>query len=173
MSKKVLLKEGTVRRFMTLANIGSLSNRTVDVLREQDDIEEEGFAEEEVDEVLPGGEELEAELGVAEFGEEGPLDAGVSDEAEANEKLADELADRLAPMIVDVLDDLGADVEEEEDVDDGEGVEVDIEGAEAEVDVGGEEEDLEVSEEDLEALEENLVNTVASRVAARLLTADR
>jgi len=78
-TKKALLAENTVRRFMKLANVNGLADRTITHLKEElEDFEAE--AEEEVEMPLPGGgEEIEAaEVDIAgpPLEEEPPSDEG-------------------------------------------------------------------------------------------------
>jgi len=150
MSKKSLLKEGTVRRFMKLAGTGILAS---DFLTEQDELgaeeeldlggeeggEEMDFADVELDE--PGAEE--GEEGEEEGGEEGEIEDAVR---------------AMVDAIADVASDFGVDVEvgEEEtaelEVPEFEGEEEEELGGEE--GLGGEEEELGGEEEEELALQE-------------------
>lgn len=182
MSKKQLLTESEIRRFMKLANLEPLAKSVVRESWRQEEVEESmmppagGAHEEELEEAgagLTGQDEAEPQ------GSEMPMDAGMEGgeeegEGELTPEKKKEIEDYLEKMLgkkvsVEFSDDdemeVMSDKEDEEDEDDeGEG-----EGAE-----GKKEEDDEDEEEEEEELEETLsedalVETVLARVTARLV----
>jgi len=188
MSKKTLLEEGTVRRFMKLAEMGPIGDNFVSNMFNE---EEEPTPEEaEYDEAeFDAGEELGAEL---EGGDE-MLDVGddvLDDEAEDVEAGVDgelTLTDEEAEAFLAVADriraaleggeapeeipapDMGVEDEGEEELD----VEFDTGEEELDADTGEEELDVDVEEEELvqegpSAVNESLINQVVQRVAKRL-----
>ena len=189
--KKGLLEEGTIRRFMKLAEIEPLSENFFD---SKEELEEENEIEEEKLEEAPVYEDdMEADIDPA-APEEASLEADVEVEAEPEEEAAGDevmLSDEDAQVLIDLADKLraaGAGAEEAEaEVEDEIG---DEEMAPPADDLGGEEEDVmaleskDIEEEkDLEEkkdldeekdIEENkstdeLVSEIAKRVAARIL----
>jgi len=193
--KKGLLEEGTIRRFMKLAEIEPLSENFFD---SKEELEEENEIEEEKLEEAPVYEDdmeadMEADMDPA-APEEASLEADVEVEAEPEEEAAGDevmLSDEDAQVLIDLADKLraaGAGAEEAEaEVEDEIG---DEEMAPPADDIGGEEEDVmaleskDIEEEkDLEEkkdldeekdIEENkstdeLVSEIAKRVAARIL----
>ena len=143
MKKKNLLPEGTVRRFMKLANIASVSPV---VLREQDEEVEDLDVEAEEGPPLPdeGGEGVEDLDLEVDLGEAPPEDDGAAREL-AGEILSNEgVVDALAAALEEVgdvsVDGSAAVPAEEEDVDVDVGLEAGPEGDE--LDVG-----LDVAEE--------------------------
>ena len=189
--KKGLLEEGTIRRFMKLAEIGPLSENFFD---SKEELEEENEIEEEKLEEAPVYEDdMEADMDPP-APEEASLEADVEVEAEPEEEAAGDevmLSDEDAQVLIDLADKLraaGAGAEEAEaEVEDEIG---DEEMAPPADDLGGEEEDVmaleskDIEEEkDLEEkkdldeekdIEENkstdeLVSEIAKRVAARIL----
>jgi hypothetical protein len=117
MSKKNLLNESTVRKFMKFANLGGLAESFVDenyvveeseevveeneeVVEENEEVVEEGVYAEEEEGLEDLGDELPAEE--PEFAEdEGPVDADaeVADTSEASiEALVDALADTITQV---------------------------------------------------------------------------
>ena len=183
MSKKTLLNETQIRRFMKLANVGTLTDGFVDGLTEAGYFTEEPIAEEE--EELGGEEEL-ALGGEEELpGDEGPVDdLGAEEEPALDDLGAEEPAlddaagESLPPEVVSQVEDalaaaLGAMEQELEaaipeldlSVEQDAGGEEDL-GAEEPAldDLGGEEE---APLDDLGA-EEELVERIVSKVAARI-----
>ena len=189
--KKGLLEEGTIRRFMKLAEIEPLSENFFD---SKEELEEENEIEEEKLEEAPVYEDdMEADMDPP-APEEASLEADVEVEAEPEEEAAGDevmLSDEDAQVLIDLADKLraaGAGAEEAEaEVEDEIG---DEEMAPPADDLGGEEEDVmaleskDIEEEkDLEEkkdldeekdIEENkstdeLVSEIAKRVAARIL----
>jgi len=152
--KKGLLEEGTIRRFMKLAEIGPLSENFFD---SKEELEEENEIEEEKLEEAPMYEDdLEADLAPEEG--EVDLEADVEVEAEPEEEAAGDevmLSDEDAQVLIDLADKLraagaGAGEAEAEEMED------ELGGEELPLptdDLGGEEEDamaLEGKEKDLE-----------------------
>ena len=126
MSNKTLLNEGTVRRFMKLAEIDSLANPFVDRINEQEEeeevpgapsAEEAGEQEPEMDvEMEPEMEpEIEPEMDVEMEPEEGPL-----------VDLADEIKDVIVNKLQDMIDDGTLEIDQGLEAD-----EVDLEDEEA------------------------------------------
>lgn len=194
MSKKTLLEEGTIRRFMKLAEMGPIGENFVSNMfneeeepapeeaefapgAEEDlDAEPEGEAGfEGEDEMLDvGGDVLDDEMGdpAADAGVEGELTL-TDEEAEAFLAVADRIRSALdaSPEAEDIpAPDMGVEDEGEEELD------VDLDAGEEELDVDAGEEELDVDageEEELiqevrSAINESLVNRVARRVAKRL-----
>jgi len=182
---KKLLNENTIRRFMKLAEIDTLSDQFVGSLTEK-------YGDEDLEEGMPynRGDEEEEEV-VAEQGEP-PFDmpeGEPGEEAEAEEELPPEPAEEEPPSaggdVEAIFTDLAqalAGVAQEH------GVSMDIEGGEGEeeLEMGGEE-DLDMApdeglpaeeEEGLPALEEEsteegLVAEITRRVTARLMKESR
>jgi hypothetical protein len=172
MSKKELLSESQIRRFMTLANLQPLVKNVVKESQEQEKMEEAYQEESKMEEashakpdqaegIVPEAEGMgmEDEGGDSEEG-----GAGLSDE---DKKFLQDLASRLvgSPVEIEVeegsADDEGEDEEDEGDEDDEAGMsDADVEMAD------DDEEDL---EETSELSEEALVEAVLARVTARLV----
>ena len=133
MSKRSLLEEGTVRRFMKLAGNEVLASN---ILTEQPAPPEAAGPEDE----LAGAE---ADLGGLEAAED--MDMDVEEEPEAGEEVDEEVEDAVRAMvdaIAAVASDFGVDVEVSEE-----------EPAELEPEFGPEDEELEEPEEELEGPE--------------------
>jgi len=187
MSKKTLLEEGTVRRFMKLAEMEPLAGNFVNEMYTEDaavyqDDEPEAPApemggaedldlggEEAVEDPVEGEDEFDVDMDMEEEpveGEEGGEEAGeltlTDEEADAFLKVADKVRAAMdaAP--------------------EGEELEAPDMGGEEELDMGGEEEidmepemDMEPpAEEEADEMgsEDDLVQEIARRVAKRLLT---
>ena len=180
MSKK-LLKEGTVRKFMKLANIGSLADSFVnemgyDYKRDDDELAEA------IEEDLPEEEglgDIEEPTGEMAFDDELPEapEGGPEDEA------------LLKRVVQAVADELGVEVEVEAGEAEGEGDEFALEPEADEEMPDAEDEDLSSEDEegmmaeaiegllekagieviDDEKIRENLIKKVSGRVARRLL----
>lgn len=193
MSKKQLLEESTVRKFMKLANLEPLSDRFIK--------EDLGYTAEEE---MPGEDPMAAGGDVA-GGDEFPVDdAADMDDMEGGDDLEVELDDaggdvspEVAKKVIQaVMDALGVQgtVEDEEgmeddsgmgdvdmdggdefEADDEEGEEVeDDAGADEETeDAGGEEEAEEELDETEELSEDELVENVLKRVTTRLISEAR
>jgi hypothetical protein len=151
--KKNLLKEGTVRRFMKLADLTTLSENFFDAPEALEEEETEALEEEEepMDMGEPEEEPMDMEADEAPAGEE-------------NEELARDVASAVASALEDVL-----------------GVDVSVEGGEEEapMDMEADEPPMDLDEpegeEGMEELEEvdlvdddAMVAEVTSRVAKRL-----
>lgn len=178
-SKKSLLNENTIRRFMKLAEIDKLSDGFVDGLVQEaveeveeieegmhadmayarDDEEEVEAAAAEMDELLPADEEeLEVDMEM-----EAPEEMEMEEPAEpAGVDLAADLARGVAAVIQDVL-----------------GVSVDVEAPEAapaeeeaeEMEMDMEEpapEEMEAEEEEEMMMEDDMIAEITNRVLARL-----
>jgi len=176
-NNKTLLEEGTVRRFMKLAEIGTLAGSFLegyDTMQDDDELalDEPALDEPALDEPALGGEEeLELDLDAEEPAEE-------AEEGEIT--LTDEEVDSLvaafdaAEGVVEKLRGAGEEPEEVEAID--MGAEMEVEPVEGE-ELGGEElggEELGGEEDELAEIsvvdDDALVNEVAARVAKRLLT---
>ena len=169
--KNTLLEEGTVRRFMKLAEIGPLSNSFLDGYHTLEEQEPPGMEEEEDE--LNLDLEADEELGDEELGDELELDLVADEAAPAGDGGAEEIIMAMASKLKDVAEEFGVEVELEGDV---ETVELDAPDMDAELDMdmdaeldmgaGEPPEELDVDVID----EEHLVNEVARRVTKRLLT---
>ena len=191
--KKTLLKEGTVRQFMKLANIEPLTPGFVEKLYEGEEVQEEEVQEEEVQEE---GTKKDHELNDTE--DDGARGEKKGDEAYVNEQEEVEVEDEVELGGEEVL---GGEEEEEVDVtalvraiadaveahtgvsvdvaDEDAGEEVEL-GAEEEVELGdgeevelGAEEEVEELEESEEVQEETqdleeIISTIAENVTKRL-----
>jgi len=139
MSKKNLLKEGTIRRFMKLAGTQVLAS---DFLTEQ---EEGGELEAEAPDL--GGEDLEMDF--ADVAEEEPPVEG--EEPEEEEGSLEDAVRAMVDAIADVAADFGVDVEVGEE----ETAELEVPEFEGEAEEAEEEEELELGGEEEEmALQE-------------------
>lgn len=191
MSKK-LLKEGTVRKFMKLANLSSFSNNFVNEKYDamDEELEEggmtyEGLYEEEDDALEPPGADEEG----MDLGDED--DEPMGDNEEVFKRVVQAIADELGVEVdledatggEDDMGDMGDD-EGDMDMDDEEDMDMDDEGEEDLDDEGdeegGEEEALNeailnllnrsnIQVVDDSVMTEALVKRVAARVARRLL----
>jgi hypothetical protein len=169
--KNTLLEEGTVRRFMKLAEIGPLSNSFLDGYHTLEEQEPPGMEEE--DDKLDLELDLDAEEGEIDGVESEEEAFGAGMEVGSEEGGAEEIIMAMASKLKDVAEEFGVEVELEGDV---ETVELDAPDMDAELDMdpsaeldmGTEEppEELDVDVID----EEHLVNEVARRVTKRLLT---
>jgi hypothetical protein len=186
-NKKTLLNEGTIRRFMTLANMDNLAESYLDRhdieegKHDEDEEEvEEGMRpakdddEKELDEIRLGEEEEEIEMGAEEPAAEPELEMPAPEEAPAEEGGADEA---MVKKLVDAI--AGA-------IEGATGVEVAVEGGDEEPEMdmgepeeGGEELEMGAEEEggeeppmgDLEE-DENFdayIAEVTRRVAKRII----
>ena len=146
MSKKSLLKEGTVRRFMKLAGTGVLAS---DFLTEQAPGEGDPLAD------LGGGEggedvEGDPEAGMEDFADVEMEEPGADEEEPEEEGDIEDAVRAMVDAIADVASDFGVDVEvgEEEtaelEVPEFEGEEEEA-AEEGEVELGGEEEPEELA----------------------------
>ena len=177
MSKKTLLNEATVRRFMKLAEIAPLSSGFISEMEAYKDDEDDFGADPGAEELPPGlegeGEEMDVELEEPVDVEE-PMDVEEpAGDGEVELTLSPEQADALVALLQQVETAQGVAPEPEElpapDMGD------ELEG-EAELDVdleepaGEEEEEVEELEEIDVVNDDYLVNEVARRVAKRLLT---
>ena len=168
---KKLLSENTIRRFMTLANVGPLSNNFI-----QENAAEEEITENE-EEITEAEEELE-EGGMYyarddEDGDEGAeeemdMDMGAiaDDEPEDAPGAADiSLTEEEAQLLIDLGERLGAAMGDAEEPEPEPEPEMDMGEEEPEMDMGAEEE-----EED-PMMQEELVQEVLKRVTKRIVAA--
>ena len=176
MSKKTLLNEATIRRFMKLAEIAPLTNGFISETEEAYKDDEDDFGADPGAEDLPPGlegegeEEMDVELEEPVDVEE-PMDAEEpAGDGEVELTLSPEQADALVALLQQVETAQGVAPEPEElpapDMgDEGEELDVDLEEP-----AGEEEEEVEELEEIDVVNDDYLVNEVARRVAKRLLT---
>ena len=187
MSGNKLLKENTIRRFMKLANVGSLSDNFISEMgmkgsyKDEDEEElEEGAYKDEDEETLAEQEEeeeLDLDMGDEEpvADDEGDMDMDMDMDMEMDDEdspselgSADiSLTEEEAQLLIDLGERLGAamDSESEEDLDvpDEEGLELD------DMDVESEEAPEEMGEEE----REEIMQEVLRRVTKRLLSSRR
>lgn len=173
---KKLLSENTIRRFMTLANVGPLSDNFIQekVHAEKEEKEKEEEIKENEEEITEAEEELE-EGGMYyarddEEGEEEPemdMDMGAmdADEPEGVPGAADiSLTEEEAQLLIDLGERLGAAMGDAEEPD----MDMDMgdEEPEPDMDIGAEEE-----EEEDPMMQEELVQEVLKRVTKRIVAA--
>jgi len=187
MSKKTLLEEGTIRRFMKLAEMGPIGDSFVSNMfneeeepapPEEAEFDETEFgADEELDAELEGEDEmLDVDDDVLDD-DGGDLDAGTDGELTLTDEEADAflaVADRIraalegaAPPEDIPAPDMGVEDEGEEELD------AEFDAGEEELDSGEEELDVDVEDEELvqersSVVNESLVNQIVKRVAKRL-----
>lgn len=187
MSKKSLLNENTIRRFMKLASIGPLTEDFVDKQVKTEEEIEEGYGmpgardEEGLEEPpLPAPEEEEGmpELPPVEPEEEVPgmePEEGVSDlglTPEAAEEVAEKLASGFAEVVQDALGVEGlltVEKEGEEEVDLGAEEEFPAPEEELPAPEGEEVPGLEPEVEEEPMMQESVINELAKRVTERLM----
>jgi len=188
MSKKQLLEESTVRKFMRLANLEPLSDGFVK--------ENLGYTEEEdmgapEDDALAGPDDMGAEMGADDdMGDEGDLEIDLDDSGAGGE-VSPEVAKKVVQAVMDALgvegtveddedmggdeeagemDDFGGDEEAGEAFgDEEEGEEESSEEDEAELNEEEESEEEPEEEEKSRLSEDELVENVLKRVTARLI----
>ena len=192
MSKKTLLNETQVRRFMKLATLGRLSDGFVDGLSEagyfeditteqEDELGDEPAMDDAGMDDLGGEEELPVDMEAGlddELGDDPAMDdaAGESLPPDVVAKVETALADALGAMetaLEEAIPELDLSVEQTDDLEGGEDLEGDLdaelagdEGPEdLEADLGGEE-----GLEDEAPVEDELVERIVRRVAQRLRT---
>jgi len=155
MSNKNLLKEGTIRRFMKLAEIDSLANPFVDRINEEiyeaeeDELagmEGDASAEEAGDEEMPddmdmGGEEMPDDMGM-DPDDEGMEGEGMEGEDDPIAEISTAIADAVTEVFTNMVEDGTLEISQGEDTD-----EVDLD---AEPEGGEEMADIEVSDEEPE-----------------------
>ena len=181
--KETLLNEGTIRRFMKLAELGPLTETYVEQLQEEEhELEAEDVEIEEKPELDLGDVEAEDDLADAEAdvdeaeaeledAEEEVADVEMREKAEAFLKQAADAMAAAAKEIFDVDVEVETD-EEPEMVDADMDMDVDMEDDEMDMDVEVDAE-MDAADDDLEGIEvlddEELMQEVAARVAKRLL----
>ena len=165
MSKKKLLSEAQVKRFMGLAGLNPI-NEMYHSEQNENMYEAEDEAEEEpVEEMPPMADEEPAEMGPEE---EPEMEGGAADVEMDEQDLADVadalsvLQDKLGPLLDQATPD-----EEEVPAD------MDMDAEEPEMDAELEDVDVEPSPEEEEEMQERIVNEVARRVAKRIVEAKR
>ena len=188
MSDSRLLKENTIRRFMKLANVESLTDNFISEMsaykkHEEDDVKENTEAEaeetleeqeeetieeqeeeaieeqEEGDDDLDLGDDLDEPADEPMMGDEGPGAADISLTEEEAQLLID-LGERLSAAMADE----GA-MDDDDDVDLGD----DMEGMGDDMEGAGEEEDAAPKAYDDAVMQEELVQEVLKRVTKRIL----
>jgi len=168
MSKKKLLSEAQVRRFMGLAGLKPL-NEMSHYKKDDEEAMEEGSYMKKDDEPLMEEEEMDMDAEEPAEMPGGDADVEMDEEDLADVKSAlDMLQDKLGPL----LDQAAG---EEMDMDmDAEAPEMDMEDPEP-MDMEDEEPKLdeELMEVDMEMTEDEIVNEVARRVAKRIVEAKR
>jgi len=183
-NKKTLLNEGTIRRFMKLADVGGLAESYLDRFEvneaEEEEEVEEGIDpakdddEKELDEMRLGEEEEEIEMGAEEPAAEPEMEMGLDAPEEepvagADEAMVKKLVDAIAGAIeqetgVEVAVEGG---EEEPEMDMGVPEEGGEEEVEMDAELGGEEPAMRDLEED-EAFDAYIAE-VTRRVAKRII----
>ena len=170
MSKKQLLTESEIRRFMKLANLEPLAKN---VVREGYAQQDEGMPVSATDEQKMMEAGLSGDDSPPEAVEKQPMDApeeGGEDTGDALKKLSPETKEKVMQLIAA---DLGVDASELDLELGGEGEEdeedMDMEMSDEGDDEGEEEEDEEKEEMDETLSEDSLVETVLARVTARLV----
>lgn len=171
MSKKRLLEESTVKKFMKLAKIDA--SKSKQFLKENYGMEEAYHDEEEMDEMGYGSEMDEMGYGSGEELSLDELDLFEEEEEEGEEDMGElamssEEAEQIIDTLEMLLDKLRMAVGTGEPEEEPEMEEPELE-LEPEEDEGEEEPEMEEPEEEPEALQEAMVNRIAKRVAARLL----
>ena len=189
MSKK-LLSEGTIKRFMKLANLAPINNEMISEMamdyKRDDEPMEEGHDADHMEEAAHGDEEPMEEMA---HGDKEPMEEELemADEIEVEaDAPADAPEDLLRRVVQAVAAELEVDVEIEGDAaeaapeadDDGNDVNVDVSDVEGDVEVQMMQEveamlaeaGIEVvDDENPEQLTEDIVKRVSARVAQRLL----
>ena len=178
MSNNRLLKENTVRRFMKLANVDTLTSNFIQEKYDIPDEEEEKDQLEEQEEMEMEEDPEEGELDMDM--EEDPADAEMEMDVEADSEemgTADiSLTEEEAQLLIDLgerlqgaMDQDGADMgDEDEDMD--MDMEMDDEGGEMEMDAEEEEPGMGASYADLQERKSEIVNEVLKRVTKRILS---
>ena len=171
--KKRLLQETTTRRFMKLANIGTLTENFIDeTVYEEDELEggDDGLGPDAedapVEDELPMDTEMDADM-----------DGAVADDAPALDLSPAETEELLTAIGEKVEELTGNPVtvgsEEEADPEMDMGLEPDVEDAEAEMgpgpEMGDELDEANISVDEDEVNEEDFLNEITRRVAARLV----
>ena len=152
MSNKNLLNEGTIRRFMKLAEIDSLANPFVDRINENEEeiyeAEEDELADMSGEEAFgAGAASAEEEAGDEEMPDDMDMDMDMDDEGMEGEddpmaEIGTAIADAVSELLQGMVDDGTLEISQGEDTD-----EVDLE---AEPEGGEEMADIEVSDEEPE-----------------------
>ena len=182
MSDSKLLAENTIRRFMKLANVETMTDHFIsenfkeENLEEEIDETEEINEEEELDEpeeaempdMEPGEEEMEMDLGEPEMDDEpGAADMSLTEE---EAQLLISLGERLSAAMGEEEDDMEDDMEPDMDLE----PEMDAPADEpAEVGAPDEEPGKAYMENMNSEEQQNLVNEILRRVTRRLVTARR
>ena len=168
MSKKKLLSEAQVKRFMGLAGLNPINENYMDENMYEEEKEApmmEAEEEVEIDDEMPPMADEESEMGPEE---EPEMEDGAADVEMDEQDLADVadalsvLQDKLGPLL-----DQATPGEEEVPAD------MDMDAEEPEMDADLEDVDVEPSPEEEEEMQERIVNEVARRVAKRIVEAKR
>ena len=190
MSKKTLLNESTVRKFMKFANLGGLAENFVSENYAEEVVEEAAHEDEEVveeatieEEIMEEGAYMEDEEGLEAMDDDVPVDDAPADDLGAEEEAMTDTSEASVEALVDALADTitqvtgvevtAADAAPEAELPGDEGPVDDMAGApmDDEAPVGGEEEVLDEEEVALEEValdEEAIMAETLRRVSSRL-----
>jgi hypothetical protein len=162
MSKKKLLSEAQVRRFMGLAGINPLNEMSHYKKDDEEAMEEGSYMKKDDEPLMEEEEEMDME--------EEPGDADVEVDEEKIMKGLQGLKDGLE-VLEDIAAGAGLSGDEEPDMD----MDMGDEEPDMDMDMDDEEPDMEkeLQEVNLEMTEEEIVNEVARRVAKRIVEAKR
>jgi len=173
MKNKTLLQEGTIRRFMKLANIDTLSNTFME------GYDAYGIEEQEEDPMGDPMGEPAMDMGDEAPAEEPAMDMEMGAEEaemapEVDEEVVNDIVDTMMTALSDKYPNLDIEVDSSPDADE-ETPEMDLDAEEPAVDMGDDVEADAGAEVDLGAVEvvddESVVQEVYKRVAQRLVKA--
>ena len=184
MSKKTLLNESTVRKFMKFANLGGLAENFVSENYAEEVVEEAAHEDEEVveeatieEETMEEGAYMEDEEGMEAMDDDVPVDDAPADDLGAEEEAMTDTSEASVEALVDALADTITQVTGVEVTAADAAPEAELPGDEGPVDdmadapVGGEEEVLDEEEVALEEValdEEAIMAETLRRVSSRL-----
>jgi tetrahydromethanopterin S-methyltransferase subunit G len=173
MSKKKLLSEAQVRRFMGLAGINPL-NETYNMSEEEDEMREMMHGDKKDDKALTEEEEMDMDAEEPAEMEAGDADVEMDEDDLADVKEAlDTLQDKLGPLLDQAGggEDMGMDADDDMDMGDEEPPPPPGDDMDADDDMDKVDEEL--MEVQMELTEDEIVNEVARRVAKRIVEAKR
>ena len=163
MSKKKLLSEAQVRRFMGLAGINPL-NETYNMSEEEDEMREMMHGDKKDDKALTEEEEMDMDAEEPAEMEAGDADVEMDEDDLADVKEAlSTLNDKLGPILDEIAGD-DMDMGDEEPPPPGDDMDADDDMDKV---------DEELMEVQMELTEDEIVNEVARRVAKRIVEAKR
>ena len=181
MSKKKLLSEAQVRRFMGLAGINPL-NETYNMSEEEDEMREMMHGDKKDDKALTEEEEMDMDAEEPAEMEAGDADVEMDegDLADVKEALST-LNDKLGPLLDEIAgDDMDMDADDDMDMDADDDMDMGDEeppppGDDMDMDADDDMDkvDEELMEVQMELTEDEIVNEVARRVAKRIVEAKR